>query len=252
MSNHWLSSDRAPLVIAHRGASAYAPENTLAAFRLAMEQGADGAELDVTLSADGAVVVIHDDTVDRTTNGTGRVATMTLAALRALDAGKGERIPTLAEVLEVTAQHPRPFLLNIELKARWFSGEAALVRAVVAEVRAAQSADRVLFSSFSPWVVRRLAHHAPEVPRAWLYHRAMPRWMRALGLQIAGALSFEHPEHWLVTPALVRRCTRAGRGVNTWTVNDEVRAVMLMRLGVRGLIGDDVPLLLRARERYRG
>ncbi|MCS7325044.1 MAG: glycerophosphodiester phosphodiesterase family protein [Anaerolineae bacterium] len=248
MLSYWLNPARLPLVIAHRGASAYAPENTVSAFRLAMAQGADGAELDVALSADGAVVVIHDDTVDRTTNGTGRVAHLTLAALRVLDAGQGERIPTLAEVIEATADATSPFLLNIELKAAWSSSAPALTRAVVEVVRATGSAERVLFSSFSPFVVRSVAQLAPEVPRAWLYQRAMPRWARALGLRLAGDCHFEHPEHALVNASLVQRCVRLGRRVNTWTVNDIGRAVQLARLGVHGLIGDDPLLLIEARE----
>ena len=116
MPNH-----RRPLNIAHRGASAYAPGNTLAAFRLALEMGADGFELDVMLSADGHLVVIHDDTVDRTTDGRGPVRQKTLAELKTLDAGKfdarfaGERIPTLQEVLDLVAGN-RAFVI-VELKA---------------------------------------------------------------------------------------------------------------------------------------
>jgi len=111
-----------PLNIAHQGASAYAPGNTLAAFRLALEMGADGFELDIMLSADGHLVVIHDDTVDRTTDGSGPVRQKTLAELKALDAGArfdacfaGERIPTLQEVFDLVAGN-RAFV-NVELKA---------------------------------------------------------------------------------------------------------------------------------------
>ena len=106
MSLSWGS----PLIFAHRGASAHAPENTLAAFELAFQQNADVIELDSKLSADGHVVVIHDQSVDRTTNGFGRVSELTLAGLRELDAGShfsatfhGEQIPTLVEVLEIFA-----------------------------------------------------------------------------------------------------------------------------------------------------
>ena len=102
-----------PKIIAHRGASGHAPENTMAAFRLAMEQHADGIELDVMLSKDGHVVVIHDATVNRTTNGTGRVSALTLAELQTLDAGNGEHIPTLEEVLETFGDQ---WVINVELK----------------------------------------------------------------------------------------------------------------------------------------
>ena len=100
-------------IIAHRGASAHAPENTLAAFQLALEQGADGIELDVMLSKDGQLIVIHDDKVDRTTNGTGKVADMYLSELKVLDAGQGESLPTLPEVFD---RFGGKFLINIELK----------------------------------------------------------------------------------------------------------------------------------------
>ena len=109
-----------PLIYAHRGASALAPENTLAAFLLAQRLGADGIELDVMLTADNQLIVIHDDTVDRTTNGHGKVAEMPLAALRDLDAGsyfgeayRGEKLPTLAEVYEALGGKLR---INVELK----------------------------------------------------------------------------------------------------------------------------------------
>src|SRR5512136_697214 len=118
MTSEWLTRRGRLLNIAHRGASAAAPQNTLAAFRKAVELGADGVELDVQLSADGAVVVIHDFTVDKTTDGTGRVAAKTLAELKALDAGSrfspqfaGERIPTLAEVFEAI---DGKLLVNVE------------------------------------------------------------------------------------------------------------------------------------------
>ena len=108
-----------PLILGHRGASAYAPENTLAAFRLAREQGADGIELDAKLSADGFVVVMHDTTVDRTTNGTGKVSALTYYELRQLDAGswynqkyRGEPIPTLEDVFSAVG---RDLLVNVEL-----------------------------------------------------------------------------------------------------------------------------------------
>src|SRR5436309_263912 len=124
-----------PFIVAHRGASALAPENTLAAFRRALEAGAPAVECDVHLTADGAPIVIHDARVDRTTNGTGEVASLTLAALRALDAGgwfdprfAGERLPTLEETLAIAAGRSRVF---VELKP---GGGAALVDRALAEI----------------------------------------------------------------------------------------------------------------------
>ncbi|HEX9075950.1 MAG TPA: glycerophosphodiester phosphodiesterase family protein, partial [Anaerolineae bacterium] len=141
------------LIIAHRGASNWAPENTLAAFQRACALGADGIELDVTLTRDGVPVVIHDDTVDRTTNGKGAVAQMTLEEIRSLDAGswysaefRGEKIPTLAGVLQAVGQCG---LVDIELKGTKLKAdglEAAAIRAV----ESAGMHERVILSSFNP------------------------------------------------------------------------------------------------------
>ena len=103
MSNLWLAPHSHPLVLGHRGACAHAPENTLASFRLAREQRADGIEFDTKRCASGEVVIMHDISVDRTTNGHGDVHTLTLAELRALDAGGGQPVPTLDEVLRRSA-----------------------------------------------------------------------------------------------------------------------------------------------------
>src|SRR3989304_10409901 len=160
-----------PLIFAHRGASAYAPENTLAAFRLALEHGADGIELDAKLSADGQVVVIHDQTVDRTTDGHGRVNQLTLTQLRQLDAGfckgaafKGERIPTLAEVLEMLGDR---LIINIEL-TNYDSPQDGLPEKAAELVRAGHLEQSVLFSSFLPSNLLAIRNILPSVPLAIL------------------------------------------------------------------------------------
>lgn len=141
-----------PLIIAHRGASALAPENTLAAFALALKQGADGIELDVMLTRDKELAVIHDASVDRTTNGNGLVAEMTLADLRKLDAGSkfspdfaGEPIPTLRQVLELTGSR---ILVNIELK-NYAHPLDALTECVIRLVQELGLSQSVLLSSFN-------------------------------------------------------------------------------------------------------
>src|SRR5512143_1091036 len=118
--NLFLQPRSQPLVIAHRGSAAYAPENTLAAFQLAAEQGADAIELDVDLTRDGHMVIMHDATIDRTTDGHGRVGDLTLEELRRVDAGawkdaafQGERVPLLEEVFEAVGQR---LLINVEIK----------------------------------------------------------------------------------------------------------------------------------------
>jgi glycerophosphoryl diester phosphodiesterase len=143
----FFRTDR-PLILAHRGASRIAPENTLVAFCLALEQGADGLELDVQLSRDGVPVVFHDSELSRTTDGRGRISEKTLAELRTLDAGKwfdprfaGERIPTLEEVFEAFGDRA---LYNIELKAFGVQDDG-LVQAVVAwTVNDLQEAERLI------------------------------------------------------------------------------------------------------------
>lgn len=113
--NYWTQSKQNIFVAAHRGWRSKYPENTMAAFRAALELGVDQIETDVRVTADGELVLIHDDTVDRTTNGEGKVCDMTFAQLRALDAGDGEKIPTLVEFLELVKDHPT-ITLDIELK----------------------------------------------------------------------------------------------------------------------------------------
>ena len=167
--------DRAPLadprrgdglwVIGHRGAAGLAPENTLASFAHAVGLGVDAVELDVHLSADGHLVVIHDERIDRTTNGNGKVADAPLAALRMLDAGAGERVPTLDEVLEAV---PRHIAINIELKG---PGTAAPVaRAVAAYKRP------LLVSAFDHSELARFHSLRPSIPCAPL----LGRWRHAV------------------------------------------------------------------------
>ncbi|MCS7054552.1 MAG: hypothetical protein NZM18_00010 [Thermoflexales bacterium] len=241
--NHWLAQADRPLIIGHRGASAHAPENTLAAFMLALEQGADGVELDVTRCATGELVVIHDDRVDRTTNGRGWVHKLSLAELRGLDAGRGERIPTLDEVIVATAAAPRPCLLNIEIKSVAISSDG-LERQVVEVVRRHACEDRVLFSSFNPLTVRRLAQLAPDIPRAILYYHAMPIYLRRVWTASLIPHEFRHPDVGLITPAYVTKLKAQGKRVNTWTVNRRDDVIRVAESGVHGIIGDS-PRLIR-------
>ncbi len=239
-----------PVVIAHRGDSAHAPENTLAAFRQAAEKGADAIEFDVKLSADSEVIVLHDQTVDRTTDGHGDVRHLPLAALRDLDAGArfdprfaGERIPTLEEVFEGVGTRLH---MNIELTNYATPGDA-LVEKVAALVRKHAMQERVLFSSFFPGNLRKAARLLPEVPRGQLAWRGWMGWpARAFLWRGQFAL---HPYLTDVTPGLVARLHQAGKRVFVWTVNAEADMNHLLRLGVDGLFTDDPALLLRLRNR---
>ena len=156
------------MVIAHRGASSYAPENTLAAFDLALQMGARHIELDVDMTSDGHVVVIHDDTVDRTTNGSGPVTGHTLAALRALDAGSwfgaafaGAQIPTLDEVL---ARYQGRAHVHTEIKGH----TTDLSHRTADLVRHHRMSDQVTITSFQRVRLEEVRAYAPELPTGWL------------------------------------------------------------------------------------
>lgn len=236
-----------PLVYAHRGASAEAPENTLAAFRLALEQDADGVELDAQRCASGEVVVVHDDSLLRTAGLAALVTRTSWPALRALDAGawkaerfRGERVPLLAEALEAF-----PRLVNVELKCDAANDEG-LTAEVIRIVREAGAADRVLLSSFNPLCLWRARLRAPRIPRALLFERDQG-WVLRSGLSApaVGALAL-HPEHVLATPERVARWLGRGYSVACWTVDDPEAAARLYQSGVGAFITNR-PALLRAR-----
>jgi len=223
-----------PQVIAHRGASAQAPENTLAAFRRALALGVDGVELDVHLSADGEPVVLHDSAVDRTTDGTGLVRDMTLAALRRLDAGRwfgeafaGERIPTLAEALEVL----RGVRVIVEIKNGPIYYPKIADR-VVAVVRAIGH-PAVTFSSFDHPALLEVRRVDPAAETAVLF---MGRPVDPVALAVAAGARRLHA-HWMwVTADVVAAVHRAGLAVEVWPVDDPVPMAHLAALGVDGII----------------
>jgi glycerophosphoryl diester phosphodiesterase len=223
----WLSADR-PLIIGHRGAAADAPENTLAAFTLALAQGADGVELDVQLCADGVPIIIHDTTVDRTCDGTGRVADLSLAELRLLTIDNVHPIPTLDDLF---ATFGRRTLYNVELKVLGRGGDA-LAAAVARAIAAHGVAEQVLISSFSPFTLRAARRHLPPgVPLALLRERRATRAAHAL-LRAAA----DHPHHPLIDESLMAWARWRGLRVNAWTVDDPAEARRLLQLGVHGII----------------
>jgi glycerophosphoryl diester phosphodiesterase len=220
------------LVIAHRGASSYAPENTIAAFDLALQMGAHNLELDVHLTRDDSLVVIHDDTVDRTTHGTGPVASQTLAELQVLDAGAwfgeafvGSRIPTLAEVL--TRYHGRAHL-HIELKGH----TAHLPQRTVDLVRAHGMAQHATFTSFQPMHLQTMRTYAPELSTGWLVGEssdAVIAQAHALGCaQLC-------PHASLVTPGLVEHLHAEGFIVRAWGVVNDALMRQVVDAGADGM-----------------
>ncbi len=230
-----------PLILGHRGASEHAPENTMAAFDLALEQGADGVELDVRLNRSGDVVVVHDVDLSRVTEGrlTQRVEDLTSAECAELRLAGSERLPTLRQVLRWAAE--RGALVNVELKCDG-RGAAALPRAVARElVSHSGAASALLISSFSPRLVLQHRWLCPEVAAAWLFSSS---WVaRSPWLPPADAV---HPHFAAATPRRVQRWHRQGLRVHCWTVNLPEQARQLSSFGVDALIGNSPQRLLQA------
>jgi len=239
----WLRSAR-PLVWAHRGASAAAPENTLAAFKLAAVLGADGIELDAQLCGTGEVVVFHDDTLGRTTGRPGLLRETPWSTLRQLDAGHrfssqfaGERVPLLSEVLALTttAAGSRGMLVNVELKCDT-ADDRGLTAAVVRVIRDAGATDRVLLSSFNPGCLLRAHRLAPELPCAHLFEAdaRFPLYGASLmGLLGAAAI---HPPASEATEVSIKNWLKHGYRIAPWTVDDVDQARRLLEAGCTGLI----------------
>jgi len=228
-----------PFLWAHRGASCIAPENTMAAFAAAIDFGVDGLELDIHLSRDGVPVVIHDETLDRTTDGHGPICAKPWSELQMLDAGSwfsaafaGEPIPTLEEVLQTFAGRVR---LNLELKA-FDAGVAVL------ELMQRFPDAEFVISSFDCRLLARLRATDASLPLAVLF--ASGNWRHAVRLA-AGLRSVAfHSEAGQVSRPMITACRDAQLPVHVWTVDDPVTAKSLVRAGVRGLFTND-PLTLR-------
>ena len=226
-------------VIAHRGDRAHAPENTMRAFSRGISAGADAIELDVHLSADGHVVVCHDATVDRTTNGSGAIRSLPYSELRALDAGNREHLPLLAEVLETFPRTP----LVIDFKV-FAVAEPALELLTRTAAR-----ERVIVGSFAdePTLMARRIGFATTatqaeltrmLPGVLLRRAAAPRGFEAIAMP---------PTHYRM-PLPVSGYVRANRvPVHVWTVNDPSHATRFWRAGVRGIITDDPATMVAAR-----
>lgn len=245
-----LTSLPQPVIFAHRGASASAPENTLAAFELALAHGADGIELDVKLSADGHVVVIHDATVDRTTGAHGRVKDLTLADLRTLNAGSffsgnfsTEKIPLLEEVFEVLGKR---IFINVEL-TNYNTPRDHLVESVCMLVKKFNMQKRVIFSSFYASNLSRAYSYLPDVPCGLLaFNGLLGAWARSFGFAF-GKYAALHPYLKDVTPQQVQRVHRLNRRVHVWTVNAEEDMRRLFGWGVDAIFTDDPQLAIRVR-----
>ena len=241
-----------PVIFAHRGASAYAPENTLASFELALSQGVDAIELDARLSSDGQVIVIHDPTVDRTTNGYGRVAQLSLTELRSLDAGRffseeyrGQKIPLLEEVFEAVG---KKVFINVELK-NYAAPHDPLVEKVCELVKKHSMEKRIIFSSFFASNLKEARRFLPDIPRGLLALGGWRgAWARSFGFSF-GNYAALNPYLTDVTKQQIVRVHRLKRLVQVWTVNKAEDMVRLNNWGVDGIITDDPQLALRAQGR---
>jgi glycerophosphoryl diester phosphodiesterase len=250
-----LTSLPQPLIFAHRGASAHAPENTLAAFELALTQNADAIELDVKLSADGKAVVIHDATVDRTTGSRGRVHDLSFQELRSLDAGgffaerfRGEKIPSLEEVFEVLEK--RTFI-NVEL-TNYTTPRDALVETVCMLVKKFGLQKRVLFSSFFASNLSKAHAYLPDVPRGLLaFNGLLGAWARSFGFNF-GKYQALHPYLKDVSSQQVQRVHRLNRRIHVWTVNAAEDMRRLFHWGVDGIFTDDPGLAAQVRSETKG
>jgi glycerophosphoryl diester phosphodiesterase len=239
-----------PAVFAHRGASAYAPENTLSAFQLAITQNADGIELDVTMTADGQVVVMHDTTIDRTTDGRGQVKKMDLHTLRQFDAGnwfgpkfKGESIPTLSEVFELVGDK---VTTNIELQP-YSSPLGQLTEKVASLVAHHNLEKKVILSSFNPRALAKMTYQLPSVPIGILLtHGKVGAWSKLIFDMFVNYHSI-HPHYSIVTPKMIQRARSKGHRVIAYTVNQPEDIQRLYAMGIDGIFTDDPELALKIR-----
>ncbi len=211
-----MKSSRRYLAIAHRGASAYEPENTLRAFQRAIELGAEMSELDVHLSKDGHIIVMHNAAVDSTTNGRGAIKEMTLAELKRLDAGKGEQVPTLQQVVDLVRGKSG---LYIELKGE---GTPRVVTNLLCENNFT-SRDQVIVGSFLPSLVKEMKDLAPKIATSLLVGPVFPPNQLVAMTRTVQAdyvhLCWEkrHPQpHTLLKPNLLNTLHGAGLGVVLW------------------------------------
>lgn len=226
-------------VFAHRGASGNFPENTLSSFREAARLPIYGVEFDVHMTADGELVVIHDESIDRTSNGHGYVKDMTLDELKLYDYGSwfapefaGETIPTLDEVLDIFAQTEHK--LNIELKSDIFPYEG-MVEKVLAIISDRQIESRVILSSFDHGAIQMAKQLAPQIETGALFMEVLVNPLDYLQNLPADALHLFFPT--AVRPSL-REVYEAGVPVRTFTVNDENYAQMLKHSGVESIFTD--------------
>lgn len=247
---------KTPVIIGHRGASLYAPENTLAAFKLAIKQQVDAIEFDVKLSADQQVVVIHDQTVDRTTtNGHGQVSRLSLMELKRLDAGgwfsskfAGEQIPTLEEVLDLVGEK---IPMNIELTNYTSPGDA-LVDKVVELINKKGMEDQIYFSSFLSRNLIKARKLIPECGIGYLTYAGAGGIAQKLFQKTPRGINSINPARQTVSQRMVNKEHQKGRRILVYTVNEVDEMRKLFNLRVDGIFTDDPVTGRMIAAEYRG
>ena len=222
-----------PLVIAHRGASAYQPENTLAAFGLAIAQGAQMIELDLHISRDNQVVVIHDDTLDHTTNLKGRVDQLTLAEIKQADAGNSERVPTLDETLDLTKGKVR---LYLEIKDRRAAAETLRI------VRARQCQEEIMLASFDIGLMRQLGEEVRDLELGVILGNEtlnlIVRWREAFPWIALRRINYQVlcMQVELCFRYLSKRAKADGKKLYVWTADEDAQFARMLALKVDGIV----------------
>ena len=241
-----------PLVIAHRGDSAHRPENTFASFASALEVGATIVELDVQLTLDGEVIVLHDVTLDRTTDGSGDVRRMSLADVRAVSAGYpalfgrawlGERVPTLAEVLGLVRERAR-VMIEVKTESVGDEEDGGIEARTVEVVRRLGMADRVALISFDHRALLRLRRLAPEITRGHLLGRTTPDDAVRDALDAGCRIVMPHKSQ--LSDTLVARTTAEGIVLATWVVDDPQELKQIAPFGLYGVGSNRPGVLLEA------
>jgi glycerophosphoryl diester phosphodiesterase len=235
------------LVYAHRGASGYAPENTMAAFQMAVDMGSDGIECDVQMTRDGKLVICHDETLDRTTDGKGFIKDMDYEAIRELDAGSwfdssfsSERIPRLSELLELVKLSG--LFLNIELKSGIVQ-YPGIEQKVIEQVEAYGLQEKVIISSFNHYAVKKCKEIQPRIKTGALFMEGLFEpwsYLKTIGCECA------HPFYMALVPEIAGKLKARGYIINVFTVNDAKAALELVKAGVDGIITNYPDRMLKA------
>lgn len=219
------------IIIAHRGASAYEPENTLKAIRRALELHANMIEVDVRLSKDGYIIVIHDESVDRTTNGKGYVKDLMLEELKKLDAGKGERIPTLQEVINVVRKRA-PLIIEIKV----LNIEDSVVRMIEKE----GIENEVIITSFNHPILRRIKE-LNQIIKTGVIFKCHP--VRSADLALNAHADSLFPEHKYISKEMVKEAHKYDLEIYPWTIDDLDRVNQLIEIDVDGIVTNKPDIL---------